>query len=62
MLVNRVVVIQTSQTIIDQVNQMGFSEKQPEGIQVLDKDGKVTIHNLASINFDNNNNNSNALE
>lgn len=60
--VNRVLVISTPQTVIDRVNQMEVSEKQPERIQFLDKDGNVTIHNLATINFDNDNNKTSDLK
>ena len=41
--VNRVVVISTPKTIIDRVNEMGTSEKQPEGVQFTNRDGRVSI-------------------
>ena len=60
--VNRVVVIPTPRTIINQVNQMGASENQPEGIQFTDMNGKVTI-NILDLNCANDNdNNSNETE
>ena len=43
---NRFVVIPTTKTVIDRINEMGTSEKQPEGVQFTNKDGKVTINNL----------------
>ena len=42
-LVNRVVLIPTSSTIIDRVNEMGHLEKQPEGVQFTNKDVRVSI-------------------
>ena len=47
--VNKVVIIPTPQAVIDRINQIRVSEKQPEGIHFLDKDGKVTIHDVTSI-------------
>ena len=44
--INRVVVIPTPWTIIDQVNQIGAPEKQPDGIQSTNMDEKFTIHVL----------------
>lgn len=56
--VNRVAVIPTPQTIIDQINKMGVTE----GIQFSDKDNKITINDL-DLNFvDNNNSNSNTSD
>ena len=36
----------TQRTIINQINQMGASEQQQEGIQFIKRGEKVTIHNL----------------
>ena len=44
--VNRVVLIPTPTTIIVRINEIGWSEKQPEGVQFTDKDGKVAINDL----------------
>ena len=59
---NRVVVIPTSKVVIDRVNEMGISEKQPEGVQFTNRDGKVTINDLDLNLDDNDNNNSNASD
>ena len=53
---NRVVVIPTSKVVIDRVNEMGTSEKQPDGVQFTNRDGKVTINDL-DLNLDDNNDN-----
>ena len=60
--VNRVVVIPTPQTVIDQVDQMGVSEKQPKGIQFMGLDGKITIHHLDLNQADDDDNYSNASD
>ena len=52
--------IPTPQTVIDWVDQMGVSEKQPEGIQFTGLDGKITIHDLDLNRADDDDNNSNA--
>ena len=44
--VNRVVVIPTPKTIIDRMNEMGTSEKQPEGVQFTNRDDRVSINDL----------------
>ena len=49
--VNRVVVISTPKTIIDRVNEMGTSEKQPGGVQFINRDGRVSINDL-NLNLD----------
>ena len=41
---------------------MSISEKQPEGVQFTDRDGRVRISDLNLILNDNNNDNSNALD
>ena len=51
--VNRVVLFPTPSTIIDRVNEMGHSEKQPEDVQFTNKDGRVTINDL-DLNLDDN--------
>ena len=60
--VNRVVVITTSKTVIDRINEMGASEKQPEGVQFTGRDGRVSISNLDLNLDDNNDDNSNASD
>ena len=54
-------VIPTQQTIINLINEMGVSEKQPEGIQFTNRDSKVSINNL-DLNLYNDDNNSNASD
>ena len=44
--VNKVVVIPTLKTVIYWVNEMGISEKEPEGVQFTNRDGRVIINNL----------------
>ena len=51
--VNRVVVIPTPTTIIDRVNEMGTSEKQPERVQFTNRDGRISI-NVLDVNLDDN--------
>ena len=53
--VNRVVVIPTLKTIIDRVNEIGISKKQPEGVQFTNRDGRGNINNL-DLNLDDNDN------
>ena len=60
--VNRAVVIPTLRTIVDQVNQLGASEKQPDGIQFINMDGKVTIHDLDLNRADDDNDASNVSD
>ena len=60
--VNKVVVISTPQTVIDQVDQVGASEKQSEGIQLTNMDGRVTIHDLDLNHVDDDDSNSNASD
>ena len=60
--VNRVVLISTPTTIIDTVNEIGRSEKQPEGVHITDKDGRVTISDLDLNLDDDDDDNSNASE
>ena len=60
--VNRVVVIPTPQTIINQVNQMGASENQPNGIQFTNMDAKVTIHDLDQNHANDDKDNSNVSD
>ena len=56
-LINRIVVIPTPKTVIDRVNEMGVSEKQPEGVQFTDRDGMTSINNLdLNLNLDNDDN------
>ena len=57
--VNMVVVIPTPQIFIDQVDQMGASEKQSEGIQFTNMDERVTIHDLHLNRADNDDDDSN---
>ena len=59
--VNRVEVIPTPTTIIDQVNAMGEAEHQPEGIHFSGIDGKITIHDL-DLNTGDNDSDSNASD
>ena len=54
--VNRVVVIPTLKTVIDRVNGIRISEKQPEGVKFTDRDGRVSINDL-NLNLDNDNDN-----
>ena len=51
--VNRVVVIPTPKTVIDRVNELGISEKQPEEVQFTNRDNRVSINDL-NLNLDNN--------
>ena len=48
---NRVVVIPTPKRIIDRVNEMGTSEKQPEVVQFTNRDRRVSINDL-DLNLD----------
>ena len=58
--VNRVVVIPTPASVTTRVNKMGIAEKQSEGIQFSDRDGRVTINDLdLSMNDENESNASN---
>ena len=57
--VNRTVILPTPGTVIDRVNEMGVSVKQPEGIRFSDKDSRVTINDL-NLKMDNDDNNRNA--
>ena len=59
---NRVEVIPTPQTIVDRVDQMGVSEKQPKGIKFTILDGKATIHNLDLNCANDDDDNSNACD
>ena len=60
--VNRLVVVPTSEMVINRVNEMRISEKQPEGIQFTDRDGRVSINNFDLDLDDNNDDNSNASD
>ena len=46
MYINRIAVILTPPTIVDKVNQFGVSERQSDGIQFTNIDGRVTIYDL----------------
>ena len=59
--VNRVVVIPTPASVTARVNKMGIAEKQLVGVQILDRDGRVTINDL-DLNMDNDDDNSNASD
>ena len=59
---NRLVVIPTTKTDIDRIDEMGTLEKQPEGVQFRNKDGKVTINDLDLNLNDDDNNDSNASD
>ena len=52
--VNRVVTIPTSQSNIQAVNDIGEQERQPEGIEFSDINGRITIHDLADNDDDSN--------
>ena len=43
---NRFKIIPTTQTVRDRINEMAAVEKQQEGVQFTDKDGKVTINDM----------------
>ena len=61
-LVNRVVLIPNPQTVIDRVNEIGISKKQPEGVQFTNRDNRVSINDLDLNLDDNNNDNSNTFD
>ena len=62
-LVNRVILILTLEKVIIHINKMGVLENQPEGVQFTDRDGRVSIRNVAvNLNNKDNNNNSNASD
>ena len=54
-------VIPTPGCVIDRVNEMGISEKHPEGIQFSNIDGRATINDL-DLNMNDDNDNSNASD
>lgn len=59
--INRVATIPTPATIVEIVNQMGVSEKQPNGIQFMNMDMEVTVYNF-DLNRDDNDDDSNASD
>ena len=61
-LVNRVVIIPTSKTVINCINKMRISVTQPKSVHFTDRDGRVSSSNLDLNLDDNNDKNSNASD
>ena len=60
--VDSVVVIPTTKTVVGRIDEMGLSEKKPEGIQFTNRDSRVSTNNL-NLNLNNiDDNNSNVSD